>query len=112
MCVCVCVWRGSKATSGFLCSLITLFCFLFRACTCTCKLNKLNKQHYVPIDKYGYNVNEQMKWILNHPVEAQEISKRATIWIYDLLLSPISKKENFLIEQEILRRYSLHFKPY
>jgi hypothetical protein len=66
--------------------------------------------HYVPLEESLNDVERKMEWILDHPKEAQEIARRGTLWMNDLLYDPISDTENKWINQEILWRYKAHFR--
>lgn len=65
--------------------------------------------HYVPLDDFATNVEERMQWILDNDAEAQKISKRATLWMEDLVFHPDAAEDDRLIQEEILGRYQAHF---
>jgi len=66
-------------------------------------------QHYVPLDDFATNVEERMQWILDNDAEAEKISKRATLWMEDLVFHPDAAEDDRLIQEEILGRYQAHF---
>jgi hypothetical protein len=47
--------------------------------------------------------------MIDHDANAKRITERATLWIEDLIMSLITKKEEKQIQEEILRRYRTHF---
>ena len=57
------------------------------------------------------NVEERMKWVIEHDEEAQWISSQATLWMEDLVFHPDAAEDDRLIQEEILKRYQDHFKP-
>ena len=57
--------------------------------------------HYVPLNDRLTDVEEKMQWVMDHADHAQNIAKRATLWIQDLLHHPDADKENQMIEDEI-----------
>jgi len=65
--------------------------------------------HYVPLDDFATNVEERMKWVVDHDAEAQAISERATLWMEDMVFHPDAAEDDRLIQEEILRRYEAHF---
>jgi len=67
--------------------------------------------HYIPLDPDLKDVEEKVQWMLDHPAGAQEISRRATLWILDLYYHPDAMLDKSEIEIEILRRYRAHFRP-
>jgi hypothetical protein len=68
--------------------------------------------HYVPLDDVASDVEERMQWVVDHDEEAQRISERATLWMEDLVFHPDAAEDDRLIQEEILRRYQKHFKPF
>lgn len=69
----------------------------------------VNLQHYVPLNDFATNVEEQMQWVVDHDDEAQRISERATLWMEDLVFHPDADEDDRLIQEMILRRYQSHF---
>ena len=67
--------------------------------------------HYIPLDDFATNVEERMRWVVDHDEEAQRISERATLWMEDLVFHPDAKEDDRLISEDILRRYQSHFLP-
>ena len=65
--------------------------------------------HYVPLNEDLSNVEERIQWVIDHDDEAHAISRRATLWIYDLLFHPDAAQDEARIQLEILRRYQSHF---
>lgn len=61
--------------------------------------------HYVPVARDGSDLLKKVQWVLDHPLEAQLIVKRAKQWMIDLLFHPEAAKDNALVRAEILRRY-------
>lgn len=57
------------------------------------------------------NVEERMKWVIDHDEEAQWISAQATLWMEDLVFHPDAAEDDRLIQEEVLKRYQDHFKP-
>ena len=66
-------------------------------------------QHYVPLNEMATDVEEKMKWIIDNDEAAKRISKRATLWMEDLVFHPDARKDDLLIREEIVRRYRAHF---
>ena len=68
--------------------------------------------HYIPMLPDGSNVDEMVKWMLNHDVDAQRIAERATLFIYDLVYHLEAPSDDLNVKQEIVRRYrALWHKP-
>ena len=67
--------------------------------------------HYIPLKDDLSDVEEKMQWVLDHDQRAEQIARRGSLWVQDLLFHPDSRKENDQINDEILRRYHQHFKP-
>eukprot|EP00590_Aulacoseira_subarctica_P000786 CAMPEP_0172419964 /NCGR_PEP_ID=MMETSP1064-20121228/6359_1 /TAXON_ID=202472 /ORGANISM="Aulacoseira subarctica , Strain CCAP 1002/5" /LENGTH=458 /DNA_ID=CAMNT_0013159683 /DNA_START=48 /DNA_END=1424 /DNA_ORIENTATION=- len=65
--------------------------------------------HYIPINEDLSDVEEKIRWVIDHDKEANRISKRATQWIDDLVFHPDANKDDQKIYQEILRRYNYHW---
>jgi hypothetical protein len=65
--------------------------------------------HYIPIDHDLMDVEEKMKWVMEHDTEARHIAERGTLWIYDLLFHADAEKDNDLIQTEMAHRYMAHF---
>lgn len=61
--------------------------------------------HYVPLAEDLSNVESRMEWVLQHPMEAQEIARRGRLWISDLVFHPDAEAD----EQEIFRRMVDHY---
>jgi Glycosyl transferase family 90 len=65
--------------------------------------------HYVPLNHDITDVEEKMRWILDHDADARRISHAATLWMQDLVFHPDAESDDRWIQQEILRRYRRHF---
>jgi hypothetical protein len=65
--------------------------------------------HYVPLNDEATDVEEKMKWIVDHDKEAQRIAQRATLWMDDLIFHPDAARDDRLVKEEIIRRYRAHF---
>jgi hypothetical protein len=65
--------------------------------------------HYIPLNEDLSDVEEKMQWVLDNDDEAQLISKRGSLWIYDLVLHPDSADDDQRIQEKIIRRYRAHF---
>ena len=65
--------------------------------------------HYVPLNDNLSNVEERVQWVIDHDGEAEQIARRATLWIHDLLLHPDAMEDEADILSEIVRRYEAHF---
>jgi Glycosyl transferase family 90 len=65
--------------------------------------------HYVPLRADLADAQEQMQWILDNDEQAQKIAQAGKQWVHDLLFHPDAARDNALVNQEILKRYQLHF---
>jgi len=66
--------------------------------------------HYAPLDDDELtDVDEKVQWVLDHQVEAQEIARRASLWIGNLLFHPAAERDDEMIHEEMIRRYRMHF---
>lgn len=65
--------------------------------------------HYIPLHANLTDVEEKVQWMIDHDLEAQQISHRASLWIKDLVFHPDAESDEALIYQEILRRYKAYF---
>lgn len=67
--------------------------------------------HYIPLDPNNFelDVHVQMQWVLDHDTQAQEIARRGSLWIRDLLLHPDAVLDDEEISDDMVRRYMAHF---
>jgi len=65
--------------------------------------------HYIPLAEDLSDVEEKMKWVLDHDQEAQAIAHRGKLWISDLVFHPDAVQDEKEIFDDILRRYRAHF---
>jgi len=65
--------------------------------------------HYVPLNQNATDVEEKMRWVLDHDDAAQRISERGTLWMQDLVFHPDAAEDDRLVQEEIIRRYASHF---
>jgi len=65
--------------------------------------------HYVPLKSDLSDVEEKIRWVMEHDEEARIISERATLFIHDLLFHPESELENKKIKKKLLRQYFRFF---
>lgn len=65
--------------------------------------------HYIPLKDDLTDVTEKVQWMIAHDSEAEEIAKRASLWMKDLVLHPDSQHDDELINEEMIRRYGAHF---
>ncbi|KAL7562938.1 hypothetical protein ACA910_019485 [Epithemia clementina (nom. ined.)] len=68
--------------------------------------------HYVPIHPDLSNVETMVQWVLDHDDEAQRIAHQGSLWIQDLVFHPKAKRDQELIQQQVLQRYAALFTPY
>lgn len=61
--------------------------------------------HYVPVSRDGSDLLGQAQWVLDNPLEAQLIIRRAKQWMFDLLFHPQAENDNARVRAKILRRY-------
>ena len=67
--------------------------------------------HYVPLNDEATDVEEKMQWIIEHESDAQRISYAATLWMQDLVFHPDAAEDDRWIQEEMLKRYQMHFRP-
>eukprot|EP00978_Attheya_sp_CCMP212_P039412 scaffold204569_cov53-Attheya_sp.AAC.2 len=65
--------------------------------------------HYIPIAKELTDLEEKMKWVMEHDTEARHIAERGTLWVYDLLFHDDADKDDELLKIEMAHRYMAHF---
>jgi Glycosyl transferase family 90 len=67
--------------------------------------------HYIPLDPSNFeeDVHNKMQWVLDHDQEAQEIARRGSLWIRDLLIHPEAQRDDEKISDDMVRRYMAHF---
>lgn len=68
--------------------------------------------HYVPLENFGTDVETKMQWIIDNDSAAQQILKRASLWIEDLVFHPDAINDDRRIQREIVRRYRAHFQKF
>jgi len=68
--------------------------------------------HYIPLENFGTDVETKMQWIIDNDSAAQRISKRASLWIEDLVFHPDAMSDDRRIQREIVRRYRAHFQKF
>ena len=61
--------------------------------------------HYIPLKDDLSNVEERVQWVRNHDKEAQAISRRATLWMMDMVYHRHSDSDDISIRSQILARY-------
>ena len=61
--------------------------------------------HYIPIHTNLSNLEEMIRWVGDNDNFARRISERATLFLYDLWISPEAKKEDMQVKRGILDRY-------
>jgi len=66
-------------------------------------------EHYIPIKADASDVEEQVQWAEDHPEEAQKISERSTLFMYDLLFHPDAVPDEQAILERIMERYEENF---
>ncbi|MEM1009191.1 MAG: glycosyl transferase family 90 [Myxococcota bacterium] len=64
--------------------------------------------HYVPINTT--NVMQQVEWVRQHPLEAEKIAQRATLFMWDMLYHPNAQQEEQEIQARIIERYNALWK--
>ena len=67
--------------------------------------------HYVPLNADASDVEEKMRWVVEHDDHARRIAQRGSLWMQDLVFHPESLEDDREIQEEILRRYMAHFSP-
>jgi len=67
--------------------------------------------HYIPLNANLTNVEEMVQWMRDNDQKAHRIAERGTLFAYDLVLHPNSKKDDLAVKQEMLRRYRQYFSP-
>jgi hypothetical protein len=65
--------------------------------------------HYIPLKNDASDLEQKMQWVLDHDDKAKRISERATLWMEDMCFHPDAAREDRLIMEEMLKRYSAHF---
>jgi len=65
--------------------------------------------HYIPLSADLSDVEEKMQWVIDNDAEARRIAHRGKLWISDLVFHPDAERDERLVYDEILRRYSTHF---
>lgn len=65
--------------------------------------------HYIPLADDLSDVEDMMRWVIDHDDEAQEIANRGRVWISDLVFHPDAETDEQHVFDEILRRYQAHF---
>ena len=66
--------------------------------------------HYIPMEPDGSNALEMVQWVLDHDRDARRIAERATLFMYDLLYHPDAEQDDLAVKEEIVRRYSDHWR--
>jgi hypothetical protein len=65
--------------------------------------------HYIPLYDNLTNVEEQVKWMIEHDKEAEQIAYNGKLWMMDLVYHTDVKKDTEEIIDETFRRYMKHF---
>jgi len=65
--------------------------------------------HYIPLKTDLSDLIERIEWAESNPDEARKISERATLFVYDLLMSDDAINENQLVLEGIMERYERNF---
>ena len=67
--------------------------------------------HYIPVHANLSNLEEQIRWVGNNDDFARRIAERATLFMYDLWISPEAQLENLQVKYGILDRYRNLWRP-
>lgn len=65
--------------------------------------------HFVPIASDYSDVEKQVRWCEDNPIEAEKIAERATLFVHDMLFHRLSEKETNEIQLQIMERYAERF---
>ena len=65
--------------------------------------------HYIPLNENLTDVEEKMQWVIDNNAEAEEIARRGTLWISDMIYHPDAKSDDEKIFDETFNRYKIHF---
>ena len=61
--------------------------------------------HYIPVHANLSNLEEMIRWVGANDKHAQQIAERATLFIFDLWMSPEAKIDNEAVKYGIVDRY-------
>jgi hypothetical protein len=67
--------------------------------------------HYVPLNDDASDVEQKMRWVVDHDDLARRIAQRGSLWMQDLVFHPESAEDDRLVQEGMLRRYIAHFAP-
>lgn len=65
--------------------------------------------HYVPLRDDLSDVEDRVRWVIDHPDQAQAIAYAGTLWISDLVYHPHADDDDDAIVREMFLRYKRHF---
>eukprot|EP00978_Attheya_sp_CCMP212_P021154 scaffold61419_cov47-Attheya_sp.AAC.2 len=65
--------------------------------------------HFIPIESDYSNIVEQVQWCESNLKDAQRISERATLFVYDMFFHPSSDFDNSEVKFEMMDRYKDRF---
>jgi Glycosyl transferase family 90 len=66
--------------------------------------------HYIPLSENLSDVAEKMQWVVDNDEAAQRIATNGQLWIRDLVFHPDADSDEEVIFNDIVRRYSVHFR--
>jgi hypothetical protein len=65
--------------------------------------------HYVPLRDDLSDVEDRVRWVIDHPDQARAIAHAGTLWISDLVYHPHADDDDEAIVREMFLRYKRHF---
>jgi hypothetical protein len=71
-------------------------------------------EHYVPLkaDIQYDNVEDMVQWVFDNDQKAQEIAKKGSLWVHDLVFHPDAAEDDAWIQRELISRYQAYFRKY
>ena len=104
--------EGNDVASGLKWALFSNSVVMMSKPTCTSwAMEELLRPyvHYIPLKDDLSNVEEQVQWMIDHDVEAEQIANNGRLWMTDLVFHPDVTKDTDAILDETFRRYLQHF---
>ena len=65
--------------------------------------------HFIPIKSDLSNVEDMVKWSIEHPTESLTISERSTLYVHDMLFHPSAERDMSEVQFRMMEKYAYQF---
>eukprot|EP00816_Leptocylindrus_hargravesii_P010254 CAMPEP_0196822984 /NCGR_PEP_ID=MMETSP1362-20130617/85575_1 /TAXON_ID=163516 /ORGANISM="Leptocylindrus danicus, Strain CCMP1856" /LENGTH=830 /DNA_ID=CAMNT_0042202695 /DNA_START=296 /DNA_END=2788 /DNA_ORIENTATION=- len=65
--------------------------------------------HFIPIKSDLSDVEDMLRWSIDHPTESLAISERSTLYVHDMLIHPSAERDMSEVQFRMIEKYSSQF---